>query len=314
MEQTQQATVLVADDSATVRTLVRLELEAAGYDVVEAEDGRQALEAAQAGGVDAILLDVEMPVLDGFATIVALKEDPRTHELPVVFLTSRGTSEDVVGALRLGAHDYLRKPPEPAELLARVAAAVQVRGLREELRRRTEDLDRLTRTDHLTGLFNRRHLDESLHVVVASSRRHAFPVSVLLVDVDHFKSVNDVHGHEAGDAVLQAVAAALRDAVRTDDLLGRWGGEEFLVLAQHTDDSGALVLADRLRAAVKAVAVPVPSGAVHVTISVGGATAVRSAPGADAVLRVADAQLYAAKAAGRDCARVAVLPSTEAVS
>ena len=307
MDQEQQARVLVADDSATVRALVRLELEAAGYAVVEAEDGQQALEAARAGGLRAVLLDVEMPVLDGHATIAELKRDSRTAEVPVVFPTSRGTSEDVVEALRLGAHDYLRKPPEPAELLARVAAAIRVSGLREELRRRTEDLDRMSRTDHLTGLYNRRHLDESLQADVASSRRHAFPISVLLVDVDHFKSVNDVHGHEAGDAVLQAVAGALRTAVRTDDLVGRWGGEEFLVLARHTDAAGAQVLGDRLRAAVSALSVPVAAGSVSMTISVGGATAVGPAAGADAVLRVADAQLYEAKAAGRDRARVAAL-------
>ena len=311
MVQTQRAAVLVADDSATVRALVRLELEAAGYDVVEAEDGSQALEAAQAGGLDAVLLDVEMPVLDGFATIAALKADPRTADLPVVFLTSRGTSEDVVGALRLGAHDYLRKPPEPAELLARVAAAVEVSGLRTELRRRTEELDRMSRTDHLTGLHNRRHLDESLQVVLASSRRHAFPVSVLLVDVDHFKAVNDVHGHEAGDAVLQAVAQALRQAVRADDVLGRWGGEEFLVLSQHTEVEGARVLADRLRAAVGRVRVAVPGGAIAVTVSVGAATASGPAAGVDDVLRAADAQLYAAKAAGRDRASVTLLPPAD---
>ena len=300
-------TILIADDSATLRMLVRAELEAAGYQVLEAEDGKQAIALAAAGGVDALLLDVEMPVMDGFQAIVALKDDPVTADLPVVFLTSRTSSEDVVEALRAGAHDYLRKPPEAAELLARVGAAVQVTSLRNELRRRSEELDRMSRTDHLTGLFNRRHLDESLHAMMASSRRHAFPLTVLLVDVDHFKSVNDRHGHDTGDAVLQGVAARLSGALRTEDVLGRWGGEEFLVLAAHTEVDGAQVLAERLRAAVATEPLPTPSGPVPVTISVGGAAALTKGHGVDAVLKGADAELYAAKAAGRNRTQVTAL-------
>jgi two-component system, cell cycle response regulator len=295
-----RATVLVADDSATVRALVRLELEAAGYEVLEAEDGRQAVETARAQRVSAVLLDVEMPELDGFGVIAALKADPLTADVPVVFLTSRTETEDVLGALRAGAHDYLRKPPDPAELLARVASAVEVTALRAELQRRSEELDRISRTDHLTDLFNRRHLDETLQAMVASSRRHHFPVSALLVDVDHFKQINDRHGHEAGDLVLQAVARTLAGAVRVEDVLGRWGGEEFLVLAPHTDLDGAAVLAERLRTQVGALVVETPGGAVHVTISIGGTTATAPGVGADAVLRTADEQLYAAKEAGRD--------------
>jgi diguanylate cyclase (GGDEF)-like protein len=295
-----RATVLVADDSETIRVLVRMELEAAGYAVLEAEDGEQALEVVRKGGVDAILLDVEMPVLDGFRTIAALKDDPDTCDLPVVFLTSRSGSEDVVGALRAGAHDYLRKPPDPGELLARVAAAIEVTKLRAELRQRTEELDRISRTDHLTGVHNRRHLDESLHAAIASSRRHAFPVTVLLVDVDHFKQVNDRFGHEAGDVVLQRVAAVLSQAVRVEDVVGRWGGEEFLVLAPHTDVKAAEVLAERLREVVAGTRVTTPAGEVEVTISIGGATATAPGAGSDAVLRVADTELYAAKAAGRN--------------
>lgn len=294
------ATVLVADDSAIVRVLVRMELEAAGYQVVEAEDGERALELARRGQLDAVLLDVEMPVLDGFETIAALKQDPLTADIPVVFLTSRTGSEDVVGALRAGAHDYLRKPPHPAELLARVAAAVQVTALRAELRRRTEELDRMSRTDHLTDLFNRRHLDEALQAMVASSRRHQFPITVLLVDVDHFKQVNDRYGHVAGDVVLQVVAAALRRAVRVDDVIGRWGGEEFLVLAPHTDVEGGRMLAERLRASVAGAPAATAAGDIEVTISIGGATATAPGTGVDVVLRAADGHLYAAKGAGRD--------------
>ncbi|MCW2714253.1 MAG: response regulator receiver modulated diguanylate cyclase [Frankiales bacterium] len=296
------ATVLVADDSATVRALVRFELETAGYAVVEAADGQEALHLASAGGVDVVLLDVEMPVLDGFGAITELKRDPATAELPVVFLTGRSEGGDVVEALRLGAQDYLTKPPQTPELLARVGAAVQVSGLRAELRRRTEELDRVSRTDHLTGLHNRRHLDEQLHGMLSSSRRHGVPLTVLIIDVDHFKRVNDTAGHPAGDAVLQEVASRLVTSVRDEDVIGRWGGEEFLVLAPHTDLLGGQALAERLRLGVAACPVVVGETALDITVSVGGATVGErgDANTGGGVLQLADANLYAAKEGGRN--------------
>ena len=302
---TQPATVLVADDSPTVRAVVRLELEAAGYDVTEAEDGREALDVAATEHLDAILLDVEMPVLDGLKTIAALKADSTTADVPVVFLSSRDSGQDVVGALRLGAHDYLRKPPEPAELLARVAAAVEVRRLRAELQQRTAELDRMSRTDHLTGLANRRHLDQALAASVASTRKHAFPTAVLLLDIDNFKSVNDQLGHEGGDEVLREVAVRLRSRVRTEDLLGRWGGEELLALAPQTGLAGAGVLCERLRTVVGGEPVTTRAGTITVTVSVGAAVVTKPGAAVDSVLRIADERLYAAKAAGRDCCLVA---------
>ena len=302
-------TVLIADDSDTVRALVRFELESAGYAVVEAENGEVALEQARTGVVDVVLLDVEMPVLDGHATIVQLKADPETAGLPVVFLTARSEGDDVVEALRLGAQDYLRKPPTTSELLARVGAALQVSQLRSELARRTQELDRMSRTDHLTGLFNRRHLDDVLQATAASSRRHSFPFTVLIVDVDHFKQVNDTAGHQAGDEVLQSVARRLSEALRTEDLVGRWGGEEFLVLAPHTDLVGGQVLADRLRADIEATAVPTSAGVLRVTVSIGGAAASEPGDGVEALLRAADRSLYACKAAGRNRAEVVAMPS-----
>jgi two-component system cell cycle response regulator len=294
--------VLIADDSPTVRALVRFELESAGYTVVEAADGQEALTVARAGGVDIVLLDVEMPVLDGYGAIVELKADPTTAELPVVFLTGRVEGGDVVEALRLGAQDYLLKPPQTSELLARVSAAVQVSSLRAELRRRTDELDRASRTDHLTGLHNRRHLDEQYQQLLSSARRHGVPLTVLIVDVDHFKRVNDTYGHPAGDAVLQEVASRIAASVRTEDVVGRWGGEEFLVLAPHSDLQGAAALAERLRAGVGAVPITAAEAVLSVTVSVGGATACGAESGGrdDDLLRTADANLYAAKTGGRD--------------
>jgi two-component system cell cycle response regulator len=295
--------VLVADDSATVRALVRMELESAGYDVVEAADGQLALERALACPPDVVLLDIEMPVMDGYETVQALKSDPTTAAVPVVFLTGRVGADDVVRALKLGGHDYLRKPPEAAELLARVSAALRVKSLQDELRTRADELDLMSRTDHLTGLNNRRHVEEALRMLGASARRHGFPLAVLLIDIDHFKRVNDTLGHNIGDQVLQEVAARLRGSLRTEDTLGRWGGEEFLVLLPHTDLDAAAVLAERLRSEMSSRTLTAGGGALTISISVGGAAA--EEPGDHDLLQLADQALYVAKDAGRDRVHIA---------
>ncbi|MDT7572112.1 MAG: two-component system, cell cycle response regulator [Actinomycetota bacterium] len=281
--------VLVADDRPSVRAVFRSGLEAAGYGVVEAADGREAVAQAARNDLSVILLDVAVPGLDGHQTLAALKADESTRDVPVVFLSDRGAGDDLVQALHEGAHDYLRTPPEPAELLARVGAARRVKQLQDELRTRAVELEHVSRTDHLTGLANRRHVEEQLRSVLSAALRHAQPAAVLIIDVDHFKSVNDQRGHAAGDQVLAQIGATLRAAVRTEDLLGRWGGEEFIVVAANTGGEAVAVLAERLRAAVE--------NASPVTVSIGGACTTEVGL---RLVDVADANLYKAKAAGRN--------------
>ena len=285
--------VLVADDRPSVRAVFRSGLEAAGYGVVEASDGREAVAQAARNDLSVILLDVAVPGLDGHQTLAALKADAVTRDVPVVFLSDRGAGDDLVQALHEGAHDYLRTPPEPAELLARVGAATRVKQLQDELRTRAIELEHVSRTDHLTGLANRRHVEEQLRAVVSAALRHAHPAAVLVIDVDHFKSINDQRGHAAGDQVLQQIATTLQASVRTEDILGRWGGEEFIVVAGNTGRESAAVLAERLRAAVES--------ATPVTVSIG----VACTPEVGLrLVDVADANLYKAKAAGRNMVHV----------
>ena len=284
-----QPLVLVADDSDTVRAVSRLELESAGYAVLEAVNGRLAVELAGQHVVDVILLDVQMPEMTGHQALTALKADAATRDIPVVFLSGSGTGEDVVDALREGAHDYLRKPPVPAELLARVASAYRIKQLQDQLRERAVELNTLSRTDHLTGLHNRRHAEEHLRLCLAGAKRHDFGVAVLLADVDHFKSINDSRGHAGGDDVLFEVAQVISREVRAEDVAARWGGEEFVVVATHTDVAATGQLAERLRVTV--------ASTCGVTVSIG---AVVGAGEEDAMLSAADQNLYAAKAAGRD--------------
>ena len=299
--------VLVVDDSAVVRAIVRRTLEPEGHVIREAQDGSRALEACAASVPDAILLDVEMPVLDGFGTLAALAADPALAEVPVVLLSGRTDAEDVAEGLRRGATDYLRKPFQAPELIARVRSALRTGDLQRELRARNVELEEMASTDVLCGIGNRRWLEEEASRTLARHRRHGGGMSILLLDVDHFKAVNDHHGHAAGDAVLVAVARALADEIREEDLVARWGGEEFVVLAADTTPPGAATLGERLRQAVADlhVAVPDAEAPLSVTISIGwSSTSDREPPPPwERLVAEADEHLYEAKAAGRDAVR-----------
>lgn len=291
-------TILVADDSMVVRAVLRRQLETDGHTVVEAVNGAEAIDACREYRPDVILLDVEMPVLDGHATLERLKADPQLKDIPVVFLTGRVDTADVVNGLRLGAHDYLRKPFEANELMARVSAALRTKWLQDELRTRNAELDRVARIDMLTNIYNRRHLDEHLRSVISAARRHDRTIGVLLVDIDHFKDVNDEHGHLAGDAVLREVAARLQRAIRTEDALGRWGGEEFLAVLTDTPPEGVRVMAERMRQVIAAAPFTLDDGSqIRVTVSVGHTNGTEDA---EVLVHRADDALYVAKAEGRN--------------
>ncbi len=291
-------TILVADDSMVVRAVLRRQLEADGHIVVEALDGKEALRVCREARPDVVLLDIEMPVLDGHTTLERLKADPELRDIPVVFLTGRVDTADVVRGLRLGAHDYLRKPFEGSELMARVSAALRTKWLQDELRARNAELDRVSRIDMLTGLYNRRHLDEHLRSAISAARRHHRTVAVLLADIDHFKLVNDDHGHVAGNSVLKEVAARLLRTVRTEDALGRWGGEEFIAVLSDTSADAVAVIAERMRQVIESSPFELEGDlAVPVTVSIGHTS---GCDDAETLVHRADDALYQAKAAGRN--------------
>jgi two-component system, cell cycle response regulator len=299
-------TILVAEDSLVIRVALRRQLSAHGYKVVEAEDGAEALARCRQIRPDVLLLDVEMPRLDGHQVLAMVKEDPELRDIPVVFLTAHAKTNDVVEALRLGAHDYLRKPFEPSELLARVRGALRLKAVQDELRRRNAELERMSRTDSLTEIHNRRHMDELVHKLLGAARRHDQSLAIIMIDIDHFKQINDTKGHAAGDRVLQVVAGRLTTVLRAEDELGRWGGEEFITLLPVTDLSGAKRVAERMRFVVASEPVSLGShGTLSVTISLGCAAAVGGDP--EALVRRADDCLYAAKNAGRNRVEIASL-------
>lgn len=297
-----QATILVVDDSRATRRILRRGLEEAGYGVAEAGNGQEALSICRELTPDLVLLDVDMPVLDGPATLVAMRADPALKDVPVLFLTARTSASDLAAGLTLGAQDYLRKPCDAVELVARVATALRRSEQEAALRDQARRLDDLSATDPLTGLGNRRRLDLRRQELVDSQGGEA-SVGVLLADVDHFKVVNDTYGHGVGDTVLQIVAARLRTILHNAGTLVRWGGEEFLaVVAGAADDpsEGAMgALAEQMRHAVGDSALAAGTKEpLRVTISVGGA--VGRLADLDGLIRAADLGLYAAKQAGRN--------------
>jgi diguanylate cyclase (GGDEF)-like protein len=291
------ATVLVVDDSLVIRAVVRLSLEEAGYTVVEADSGLAAVDACRRCTPDVVLLDIEMPGMDGHEVLAMLKVDDDLKDVPVVFLTGRTGVDDLVSGMHGGAHDYLKKPFEPAELLARVGAAANVKRLQDELRRRNVELEHLSRTDLLTGLHNRRHFEDELARAHSAAIRHDEPFAVVLLDIDHFKRVNDTYGHAVGDDVLREFARRLADELRLQDTACRWGGEEFVILLPRTDIIGAAEVAERVRTSIGAA---VLSDEYTIRVTVSGGCAEGPAASVDEVLREADQQLYRAKNAGRD--------------
>jgi diguanylate cyclase (GGDEF)-like protein len=266
---------------------------------MEADNGQAALDACRAAPPDAVLLDIEMPGLDGHQVLSALESDVQLRDVPVVFLTGRTTTEDVVEGLRLGAHDYLKKPFEVSELIARVTAAVRVKALQDELRTRNAELDLISRTDALTRLFNRRHLLERLDDLALAARGQRHLVGAIIFDIDHFKRINDTAGHAGGDAVLQEFALRLQTVFREGGIACRWGGEEFLVLVPTADCEGVRKLAERARACIADTPFVIPGGrTMPVTASAG--YAVDGGDDPNGLIVRADGALYAAKESGRN--------------
>jgi diguanylate cyclase (GGDEF)-like protein len=293
-------TVLVADDSRLIRAVVCEQLGSAGFAVLEAEDGEQALTICRRELPDVVLLDIDMPRHNGHEVLTALRATEETSHIPVVFLTGRVRAADAVVGLRLGAHDYLRKPVDGQELIARVSAALRLKRVEEQLRRRNRELAEMSRRDALTGLYNRRHLSELMAAIAHGSEHPPGATTVIIVDVDHFKQINDRYGHAVGDQTLRAVAALLRDAA--GQVVGRWGGEEFLVVAPGMDLSHGSALAEHLRAVIEAAVLSGPDGQpLRLTVSVGCAAA---AGDPEWLVRLADQALYEAKRAGRNTVRV----------
>lgn len=313
-EQTKKPpTILVADDEPTNRSLLQRRLERAGYSVVTAQDGRDAVDKTRATLPDLILLDVMMPVMDGLEACRIIKADEATHDIPVIFLSARDETDVKINGLSLGANDYISKPFKAEELLARVDVAMRIKREQDHLRSTVvearadaETALESAMTDALTGLLNRYGLQRVLPREHAEAQRYGRQLSCLMIDVDNFKSVNDTYGHPAGDIAIQQVAEILTEAVRHSDTACRYGGEEFLVLLPETNLDGAITLAEKIRETAASRIFGDAAHTFNLTLSAGAAMLTETESGNDMIAR-ADIALYHAKARGRNRVETALV-------
>lgn len=289
-----QRKLLVIDDSELIHDMLAARLNSDTLIVHSAMNGPDGIRCAREIQPDLILLDVDLAAApDGYEVCRQLKALAQTMNIMVIFLTGAASTEEKIKGLNLGAVDYITKPFDAAELQARVAAALRTRRL-------LELLERKAMIDGLSGLWNRSYLAQQVEALLALSDRTGSTWSCMMVDIDHFKAINDTHGHLVGDCVLQHVAAMIADACRQHDVVCRYGGEEFAVLLPETALNGAHVLAERIRVAIENEAIEHGKLIVKVTCSIGLAEHVPTRDGRNSPVPRADSALYQAKQSGRN--------------
>ncbi len=271
--------VLLVEDNEDKRQLLQIALEMAGYNVVVATDGVEGLQAVESHQPDLIVTDVTMPRMDGYEMVRRVRANPSTRFIPVIIQTAlRGEAQDVRLGAEAGALGYITDPTDLDLLLARARTLLDFKNY-------LDSCEEAAFTDHLTGLANRRRFERQLEREVARTRRFGRPFCLLMLDIDHFKRVNDTHGHQVGDAALRAVAQTLTETLRAGDVVARYGGEEFAIVMPNAQTEGAVLLADRIRRALKTLDVPV-------TVSIGIATYLGHADDASAMIEATDRAPY----------------------
>lgn len=283
--------VLVVDDDPDKRMLLQVALQMAGYDVQLAEDGAEAWAAIESNPPDLIVTDVMMPVMDGYELARRVRANAQTRFIPMIIQTAaRGGADDLRRGAEAGALGYITDPTDLDLLLARASTLLDFKSY-------LDSCEEAAFTDHLTGLANRRRFERQLEREVERTRRFGRPFCLLLLDIDHFKLVNDTHGHEAGDQVLRQLAKVLQEETRGIDLAARVGGEEFAVVLTETELESGIEVTERLRAAIERLEIPhLP----RITASFGLAEFPRSAHTAQELFLVTDAAMYEAKGQGRN--------------
>ncbi|HKR64042.1 MAG TPA: diguanylate cyclase [Thermoanaerobaculia bacterium] len=293
--------VLLVDDDPAILRLVSALLSAPDLEVIPCSTGAEALQAIESRDWELCILDRRLPDMDGTEICRRIKTDRRFDTRQVILLTAQSTLDDKVAGFALGADDYITKPFQPIELKARVNASRRVIAMQKQLVEMARKLEELSTRDGLTGVFNRRHFGATLEKVFHHSTRYHRPLSVVLVDVDQFKNINDSFGHQVGDEVLAEVARRFARSARSSDTVARYGGEEFVVLLPETPLADAVSFAEKLRSAIASAPVRVPGGELPVTVSVGAASLAHTGFASPAeMIQAADQALYRAKRNGRN--------------
>lgn len=296
-------TTLVIDDSETLRAeILQILKEASLFDsYLEACDGLEGFKVLLNHRVDLVLCDLEMPRMDGFRFLAMMRAREEFQDVPVIILTGREDRDTKIRGLEQGASDYLTKPFDAGELVARVRVQLKVKSLQDELKRSNDMLRTLSITDPLTHLHNRRHLMEMVEKEFQRASRKGAHLSLIILDIDYFKKVNDTYGHQEGDRVLTILADIVRRRLRSYDLAARYGGEEFVLLLPETPVHEAMAIAERLRLEVQEHIFDGSLQGQVLTISLGVATYPSSRiESIDSLFRQADEALYRAKQSGRN--------------
>jgi two-component system cell cycle response regulator len=292
--------ILIAEDDAISRRILEATLKRSGYDVVAACDGHAAWDALQAPDAPRMaILDWMMPGMDGPEVCRAVRKRGDQGYVYLLLLTAREGKQALVEGLEAGADDYLVKPFDAFELKARLDVGRRILDLQRQLLSAYEEMRQRATHDALTGVYNRGAILEHLQQEWNRTQREGGTLGVIMCDLDHFKRVNDTYGHQIGDLAIQAMAEACHKTMRPTDIVARYGGEEFIVTLTHTDRTGALKVAERLREAVAEIVLPTDKGVLSFTISVGVSIYIKASR-LEQIIGAADQALYAAKAGGRN--------------
>ncbi len=296
--------ILLVEDSATLRYAMRNYIIEAGHTPLIAQSGEEALQMLETTPVDMIIMDVEMPGLNGFETTRLIREWLGGHWIPIIFVTGRNEDESYREGIEAGGDDYLIKPVSAMIIKAKIRAMERITEMRDQLNQLNAELEALSQLDSLTQTYNRRTFNEMAQQQWLLAARQQNAISVLMIDVDHFKLYNDHYGHPAGDICLRKITQAIRDSLnRPFDLLGRYGGEEFIVLLPETDSLGALRVAESINAQLAKIALrhEVSPTHQHVSVSIGGASCGQThSYSLEELIKRADRALYKAKHSGRN--------------
>ncbi len=302
-------TILVVDDESNNRFLLKTHLESAGYKIIIATNGREALEKVKKSSPDLIILDIMMPEMDGFQVCQAFRQMPDTMIVPIVMVTAlRGTDERIKG-IEAGADDFISKPFNRMELITRVKSLLRIKKLNLaleqkiiELEKAQEKLTQLAITDGLTGVYNHRYFRQQLRLEISRSKRFDLPFSLIIFDIDHFKRYNDQFGHLNGDKVLNRFARLLHCNIREVDCLARYGGEEFALILPGTTKKAALMVAEKLRLVIAHSTFPYARKLAEgrITASAGVASFPEDAGNDEELIQKTDTALYHAKNSGRN--------------
>ncbi len=294
--------ILIVDDVPLNVELQKTYLLSVGYEVIVAMDGQAAIDKIETEGPDLILLDIMMPKINGFEVCKKLKSNPSTQFIPVVMVTALQEVEDKIRGIEAGADDFISKPFNKMELMARVKSLLRIKFLHDELEDAKYQMEKLAATDGLTGLANHRHFKEQLIHEIDRATRHQLCLSLLMMDIDYFKFYNDNQGHPAGDEVLRKIAELIQKNLRKIDMAARYGGEEFAVILPEANCKAAIVVAEKIRYLVETTKFHKEENQPNkcLTLSIGIATIPNDTENGSDLIDVADKRLYKAKQRGRN--------------